>query len=739
MLPSHLNGHSPLARRRPRLSAASPPATGDSDAAAAAADAPLAEHDRIYFQSYSHIGIHEAMIKDRVRTDAYRSAIMHHQKFIEGKVVMDVGCGTGILSVFCARAGAKRVYAVEASEMATQAREIVKANNLDDKVVVVHGRVEDVEVEDKVDVIISEWMGYMLLYESMLPSVLFARDKWLKPGGLILPSHATLFMAPITNSERYEGSVDFWSDVYGINMSALVPLAKKFTSEEPSIEIIGGENVLSWPFVVKHIDCYTFKAEELKSITTKYKVSSMMLAPIHGFGLWFEVEFNGPSNPTDKSPSDLNPLDVIRKKRRRGSEDPVVLSTAPEDEPTHWHQTILYFPDPIEVKQDQIIEGSVKVSQSEENPRFLNIQLDCTLLIWIPRLLMVRSYNLQEGLFQQSRTEQMAASVVSTSAQATSPQQDRVRTDAYRSAIMHHQKFIEGKVVMDVGCGTGILSVFCARAGAKRVYAVEASEMATQAREIVKANNLDDKVVVVHGRVEDVEVEDKVDVIISEWMGYMLLYESMLPSVLFARDKWLKPGGLILPSHATLFMAPITNSERYEGSVDFWSDVYGINMSALVPLAKKFTSEEPSIEIIGGENVLSWPFVVKHIDCYTFKAEELKSITTKYKVSSMMLAPIHGFGLWFEVEFNGPSNPTDKSPSDLNPLDVIRKKRRRGSEDPVVLSTAPEDEPTHWHQTILYFPDPIEVKQDQIIEGSVKVSQSEENPRFLNIQLDCTM
>jgi protein arginine N-methyltransferase 6 len=60
-------------------------------------------------------------------------------------------------------------------------------------------------------------------------------------------------------------------------VSALVPLAKKFTSEEPSIEIIGGENVLSWPFVVKHIDCYTFKAEELKSFTTKYKVSSMML------------------------------------------------------------------------------------------------------------------------------------------------------------------------------------------------------------------------------------------------------------------------------------------------------------------------------------------------------------------------------------------------------------------------------------------------------------------------------
>ncbi|RDX62062.1 putative protein arginine N-methyltransferase 6, partial [Mucuna pruriens] len=75
----------------------------------------------------------------------------------------------------------------------------------------------DVEIDEEVDVIISEWMGYMLLYESMLGSVITARDRWLKPGGLILPSSATLYMAPITNTDRYSDSVDFWRNVYGID------------------------------------------------------------------------------------------------------------------------------------------------------------------------------------------------------------------------------------------------------------------------------------------------------------------------------------------------------------------------------------------------------------------------------------------------------------------------------------------------------------------------------------------
>ncbi|MFS8021175.1 putative methyltransferase [Helianthus anomalus] len=340
---------------------------------------PCTDFDKAYFQSYSHVGIHEEMIKDRVRTDTYRTAILQHQKHIEGKVVVDVGCGTGILSIFCAQAGAKHVYAVDASEIALQANEVVKANKLSDRITVLHGRVEDVQIDEEVDVIISEWMGYMLLYESMLGSVIIARDRWLRPGGLILPSIAVLYMAPVTHPNRYAESVDFWRNVYGIDMSPILPLAKQCAFEEPSVETISGENVLTWPHVVKHVDCYTVTVKELESVTASFKFQSMMRAPFNGFAFWFDVEFSGPANTGAPSSADEstkpNPSGGHRRKRANPDEA-LVLSTAPEDPPTHWQQTMVYFYEPIDVEQDQVIDGSVTLTQSKENARFMNIHLE---------------------------------------------------------------------------------------------------------------------------------------------------------------------------------------------------------------------------------------------------------------------------------------------------------------------------------------------------------------------------
>ena len=120
-----------------------------------------------------------------------------------------MGCGTGILCMFAARAGARKVIGVECSNIIHTARKIVAANGFSDVIELVQGKVEEVELsEPKVDIIISEWMGYALFYESMLDTVLFARDKWLAPGGLIFPDKATLFITLIEDAEYKKTKID---------------------------------------------------------------------------------------------------------------------------------------------------------------------------------------------------------------------------------------------------------------------------------------------------------------------------------------------------------------------------------------------------------------------------------------------------------------------------------------------------------------------------------------------------
>jgi predicted RNA methylase len=124
---------------------------------------------------------------------------------IKGKVVLDVGCGTGILSMMAARAGAKHVYAVEMSSMADIAVKVIANNELKKKITVINKKIEDVTLEDlggwHVDIIVSEWMGYCLFYEAMFDSVIYARDNLLKKHGILIPDRAEFFVAAASNKQ----------------------------------------------------------------------------------------------------------------------------------------------------------------------------------------------------------------------------------------------------------------------------------------------------------------------------------------------------------------------------------------------------------------------------------------------------------------------------------------------------------------------------------------------------------
>lgn len=115
------------------------------------------------------------MLEDKIRTKLYRDHIMGNPSNYKDKVVLDCGCGSGILSLFAAQAGAKKVYAIEASNMARYAKKLVKANKFENVIEVIESTIEELELPEKVDTIISEPLGIFLLNERMLETFVIAR------------------------------------------------------------------------------------------------------------------------------------------------------------------------------------------------------------------------------------------------------------------------------------------------------------------------------------------------------------------------------------------------------------------------------------------------------------------------------------------------------------------------------------------------------------------------------------
>ncbi|KAH7484578.1 hypothetical protein PRIC1_003889 [Phytophthora ramorum] len=315
----------------------------DGESAAPVEDA--ADNDTYYFDSYSHVGIHREMITDRIRTDGYRNAIINNPEVFKGKVVLDVGCGTGILSMFAAQAGAAKVIGIDRSEMGDVAREIVAANGFSDVITILRGKVEDMELPvDKVDIIVSEWMGYCLLYESMLDTVLFARDKWLAPGGHLFPDKCSMFIQGMEDSTN---RFAFWDDVYGFNMQ---PIKSKISIRDAFVEDVLPSDIITSRELLQKIDIDLVTYDELDFHST-FTLSATKDATMHGFVSSFDIGFE------------------------RDCPRPEYFTTGAEGTPTHWHQVFFHIPKPFTVKKGDAVEGKWWVRRNAENPRFLDVEI----------------------------------------------------------------------------------------------------------------------------------------------------------------------------------------------------------------------------------------------------------------------------------------------------------------------------------------------------------------------------
>lgn len=260
--------------------------------------------------------------------------------------------------------------------MAEHARELVKANNLQDVVEVIEGSMEEVTLPEKVDVIISEWMGYFLLRESMFDSVICARDRWLKPDGIMYPSHARMWVAPIRSKlvdqkmSEYDGAMDDWYNFvdetktyYGVDMNVFTkPFAdeqRKYYLQTSLWNNLHPDQIIGEAMVIKEIDCLTARVADIQEVRASISTSiSAENTRLCGFAGWFDVHFRG---------SMQNP-----------AQQEIELTTAPnEDFGTHWGQQVFLIHPPLSVGQGDELIINVAMSRSQENHRLMEVEFGC--------------------------------------------------------------------------------------------------------------------------------------------------------------------------------------------------------------------------------------------------------------------------------------------------------------------------------------------------------------------------
>ena len=306
----------------------------------------FAGHPDDYFASYSHFGIHQEMLKDKIRTGSYKYACDQNKEDLNGKIVLDIGCGTGILSIFAARAGAKHVYAVDNAHIADYAKIIIKNNNLEDKITVIKGKIEEITLPvEKVDIIISEWMGYCLLYESMLDCVLYARDKWLAKDGFIMPDRVRMCLSAVDDVEYKKTKFDFWQNLYSMDMS----IFKQVSLSEPLVDYVEEKAVISNVSTFLDLDLYTVKKEDL-NFANQYSVTIKRNGSLDAMVVWFDVIFNKLKTP-------------------------VQFTTGPFTKRTHWSQSIFYMRDSLSCREGDEISGTIALCKNKTSFRDIDIVL----------------------------------------------------------------------------------------------------------------------------------------------------------------------------------------------------------------------------------------------------------------------------------------------------------------------------------------------------------------------------
>ena len=187
-------------------------------------------------------------------------------------------------------------------------------------------------------------MGYFLLFEGMLDSVIYARDNHLAPGGLLLPNRCNISLLGYGDVQRHQELIGFWENVYGFDMTCI----QEKVLVEASIEICKEEHILTDTNVIADLNLMTVDVN-CANFSYDFKLIANKAGKLTALCGFFDTFFELPNA--------------------------VAFSTSPRAQATHWKQTLFYFRDPIEMKEGDLVCGTFKCNRDRNDLRALFIEI----------------------------------------------------------------------------------------------------------------------------------------------------------------------------------------------------------------------------------------------------------------------------------------------------------------------------------------------------------------------------
>lgn len=236
------------------------------------------------------------MIADRHRMNAYIQALEH--SISPGSIVLDLGTGTGIFAILACQLGAERVYAIEPNPAISVAKLAAKDNDCANKIEFIQELSINVDLPEKVDVIISDLRGILPFFQQHIPAIVDARSRFLKEEGTIIPLCDRLWGTLIYAPEPYCSYSSPWQDLpYNLNLKS----ACRFVLNSWQKCRIAPEQCLLKPQLLTTLNYPEISTPNFQA-RLEWEVDREGL--VHGLGLWFDaklvegVEFsNAPGEP----------------------------------------------------------------------------------------------------------------------------------------------------------------------------------------------------------------------------------------------------------------------------------------------------------------------------------------------------------------------------------------------------------------------------------------------------------